>query len=49
MEVARRYQDRDQWLRSSVINIAHSGYFSSDRTIKEYADQIWHIKPVIVK
>lgn len=47
-EVAVRYTDRDRWLRSSVINIAQSGFFSSDRTIQEYADHIWHIKPVSV-
>lgn len=43
-EVARRYTDRQSWLRSSVINIAQSGFFSSDRTIQQYADDIWHIK-----
>ena len=48
-EVARRYTDRDGWLRSSVINIAQSGFFSSDRTIQEYANDIWHIKPTPVK
>lgn len=47
-EVARRYLNRDKWLRSSAINIAHSGYFSSDRTIEEYVRQIWNIKPVTV-
>lgn len=41
--------DRTEWNRRSVINIASSGFFSSDRTIKEYADDIWHIKPVKVK
>ena len=45
-EVAARYRRKDSWVRSSTINIAHSGYFSSDRTIKEYASQIWHIKPI---
>ena len=29
-----------------LVNIAKSGYFSSDRTIRQYADEIWHIKPV---
>lgn len=41
--------DRREWDRRSIINIASSGFFSSDRTIKEYADDIWHIKPVKVK
>ncbi|MDF2903245.1 MAG: glycogen phosphorylase [Bacillus sp. (in: firmicutes)] len=45
-EVERKYQDREQWIKMSLLNIAGSGYFSSDRTIKEYADGIWKIKPV---
>ncbi|NLI22102.1 MAG: glycogen/starch/alpha-glucan phosphorylase [Clostridiales bacterium] len=40
------YRDRDKWLRKSIINVARSGIFSSDRTIGEYNDQIWHIQPV---
>lgn len=41
-----RYQDHYKWLQSSAVNIAHSGFFSSDRTIRQYAHDIWHIKPV---
>ena len=48
-EIVRRYQDKDAWLRSSAINIANSGVFSSDRTIKEYAEDIWEIEPVEIK
>ena len=36
------YCDREKWGRMSLINIARSAYFSSDRTILEYADEIWH-------
>jgi glycogen phosphorylase len=39
------YTDRKRWLQMSLNNIAQAGYFSSDRTIKEYADDIWGIKP----
>lgn len=45
-EIARRYEQKKDWLHASTVNIAHSGYFSSDRTIKEYASDIWHIQPV---
>lgn len=45
-EIERRYNKRLQWLHSSAVNIAHSGYFSSDRTIRQYASEIWHLKPV---
>ncbi|MBR2812908.1 MAG: glycogen/starch/alpha-glucan phosphorylase [Solobacterium sp.] len=40
------YQDRSEWAKMCLINIAMSGYFSSDRTIKEYASEIWKIKPL---
>lgn len=43
-EVSRKYLDRNAWLQMSLVNIAKSGFFSSDRTITEYADQIWKIK-----
>ena len=44
-EIYARYGDKLRWLRSSAINIANSGRFSSDRTIDEYANEIWNIKP----
>ena len=40
------YGNRETWNRMSLINIASSGIFSADRAIKDYADGIWHIKPV---
>jgi len=43
---AETYRDRDRWLRMSLLNSAHSGYFSSDRTIGEYNDDIWHLEAV---
>ena len=42
--VDRDYQDRDKWLSMAVTNTAGSGIFSSDRTIKEYNERIWHLK-----
>jgi starch phosphorylase len=36
-------QDRDSWLKKAVINTAKSGYFASDRSIKEYNEKIWHL------
>jgi glycogen phosphorylase len=44
--VERAYLDQNAWNRAAVINIARMGYFSSDRTIREYATEIWHAKPV---
>lgn len=39
------YKERDKWNKISLLNVARSGKFSSDRTILEYANEIWHIKP----
>ena len=43
-EVSRVYQDQEEWSRQSIINVATSGWFSSDRTIGQYADEIWKAK-----
>jgi starch phosphorylase len=39
------YADPDAWARKAILNVASSGKFSSDRTIAEYATDIWHVKP----
>ena len=43
-ELTAAYDDRRSWCRSAIHNTARSGYFSSDRTIREYAHDIWHIE-----
>ncbi len=48
-KVGKLYVDRSAWARKAVINIACSGKFSSDRTIQEYADDIWGAKPCPVE
>lgn len=45
-KVAEAFENEADWSRKSLINIAQSGYFSSDRTIQEYADDIWNIHKV---
>jgi starch phosphorylase len=42
------YRQKSRWLRMSINNIAHSGVFSSDRTIEEYASGIWDVKRVVL-
>ncbi|MDO4520284.1 MAG: glycogen/starch/alpha-glucan phosphorylase, partial [Erysipelotrichaceae bacterium] len=47
-EIERRYLNRNSWARMCLVNIAKSGYFSSDRTIEEYASEIWGINKLSV-
>jgi starch phosphorylase len=48
-ELSVLYGDREAWTRKAIINVARSGKFSSDRTIEEYADEIWNLKPSPVR
>jgi starch phosphorylase len=41
----RLYEDRDEWARKAILNVAGSGKFSSDRTIAQYAAEIWKANP----
>ena len=45
-QISQDYQDRSKWIAKQIMNTAMSGYFSSDRTIREYNDQIWHLEPI---
>ena len=46
--VAQAYQDRENWIRMSILNTACSGKFSTDRTISNYNEEIWKLKPMLV-
>ncbi len=43
-EIFAAYEDRRRWKKMMLENIAHAGFFSSDRTIREYNNDIWHLK-----
>jgi starch phosphorylase len=47
-KVEKTYRDKEKWAKTAIINVANSGKFSSDRTIAEYAKEIWNIKKVKV-
>ena len=40
------YANQEKWQKMAVINTAMSGIFSSDRTIREYNEKIWHLEPL---
>ena len=47
--VSKAYQDQNSWISMSILNAARTGKFSSDRTIKEYCEEIWQVEPVRIE
>ncbi|MEW5722290.1 MAG: glycogen/starch/alpha-glucan phosphorylase [Thermodesulfobacteriota bacterium] len=47
-EAARVFLDQEEWARRAVLNVARMDRFSTDRTIQQYADEIWRVTPVLV-
>ena len=47
--VMEAYKDEEGWAKSAILNIAHAGKFSSDLTIQEYVDDIWHLDKITVE
>ncbi len=47
-KVEAAYRDESAWARSAILNVAYSGKFSSDRTIQEYVDEVWHLDKVVL-
>ena len=39
------YEDRLHWAKMALLNIAHAGFFSSDRAVAQYNEEIWHLTP----
>lgn len=48
-KVAQAYRNPEQWTRMSILNVARTGQFSSDRTIREYCQDIWNVQPVKIE
>ena len=46
--VEAAYRDEKNWAKSAILNVACSGKFTSDRTIQEYVDDIWHLDKVVI-
>ena len=47
-EVEKAYRDEARWAKMALLNTACSGKFSSDRTIQQYVDEIWHLDKVTI-
>jgi glycogen phosphorylase len=47
-QVSALYTQPDAWVHKAILNVGHSGKFSSDRTITEYASDIWQVGPCVV-
>lgn len=45
-EVGQVWSNRERWTRSSILNVARTGWFSSDRAVREYCRNVWHVEPV---
>ncbi len=45
-QISKDYQDRKTWIAKQIMNTAMAGFFSSDRTINQYNDEIWHLTPI---
>ncbi len=45
-KIGQDYKNRDKWLEKAILNTASAGFFSSDRTINDYNEKIWHLKPI---
>ena len=48
-QVSAAFSDVDRWTRMSILNTARSGHFSSDRSIREYCEDIWEVQSVPIK
>ncbi|RJQ49343.1 MAG: glycogen/starch/alpha-glucan phosphorylase [Gammaproteobacteria bacterium] len=48
-EAAALYGDAEEWSRRAILNVAGAGKFSSDRAVREYAEEVWNVRPVEVK
>ncbi len=48
-DIDRAYRDQTKWAKMAIINVAKSGKFSSDRTIRQYAEEIWDLKPLHIE
>ena len=47
--VEQAYRDEKRWAKMAILNVAHAGKFTSDRTIEEYVNDIWHLDKVKVE
>lgn len=47
--VDEAYRDQDEWVAKCILAVSRMGFFSSDRCINEYAEEIWNIEPLVIE
>ena len=45
-EAEKEYLNKEEWAKKTIYNVARVGYFSSDRSVEEYAEKIWHVESI---
>lgn len=48
-EINELYKDTKKWVHMSIVNVAKSGFFTTDRTMRQYNEDIWKVEPIVTE